>query len=109
MVDLVAAGTPVAFSAVFGVFVTALVVLAVVTVRWAVRRDRAGRADWVRRRGASGHGGSLDGAATNGHAPSGAPGQAAGTNVRPLGRNPGRNPNRDRGRRGRARAPRSRP
>ncbi|MGC8470926.1 MAG: hypothetical protein ACP5PM_01330 [Acidimicrobiales bacterium] len=105
VVDLVAAGTPVAFSAVFGVFVTALVVLAVVTVRWAVRRDRAGRADWVRRRGASGHGGSLDGAATNGHAPSGAPGQAAGTNVRP----PDRNPNRDRGRRRRARAPRSRP
>ncbi len=44
MVDLAAAGAPVAFYAVFGVFVAAFGVLAAVTVRWAVRRDRAGRA-----------------------------------------------------------------
>lgn len=46
-VQLVAAGA--AFDAVFGVFVAALVVLAVVTMRWAVRRDRAGRASWLER------------------------------------------------------------
>ena len=34
----------------FGVFVVAFVVLAVITLRWAVRRDRAGRAQWVQRR-----------------------------------------------------------
>jgi hypothetical protein len=39
----------VAFYAVFGVFVVAFVVLVVVTMRWAVQRDRAGRAEWVRR------------------------------------------------------------
>lgn len=39
----------VAFDAVFGVFVVALVVLSVITLRWAVRRDRAGRAEWLRR------------------------------------------------------------
>ncbi len=43
-------GSDPAFYAVFGVFVAAFVVLAVVTVRWAVRRDRAGRATWLRRR-----------------------------------------------------------
>jgi hypothetical protein len=32
------------FVAVFSVFVAALVVLSVVTVRWALRRDRVGRA-----------------------------------------------------------------
>ncbi len=47
----VAGGT--AFVAVFGVFVAAVVVLAVVTLRWAVRRDRAGRAEWVRRKAAA--------------------------------------------------------
>jgi len=50
-VGLVAsAGSDTAFYAVFAVFVAAFVVLAVVTLRWAVRRDRAGRAEWVRRR-----------------------------------------------------------
>lgn len=39
-----------AFYAVFGVFVLAFVVLTVVTVRWAVRRDRVGRAEWVQRK-----------------------------------------------------------
>lgn len=42
-------GADVAFDVVFAVFVVAFAVLAVVTVRWAVKRDRAGRADWVRR------------------------------------------------------------
>ncbi|MHB8219395.1 MAG: hypothetical protein ACYDHU_03615 [Acidimicrobiales bacterium] len=39
----------VAFDVVFGLFVVAFVVLAVITVTWAVRRDRAGRAEWSRR------------------------------------------------------------
>jgi hypothetical protein len=95
-----AVGTPPAFYAVFGVFLAALVVLAVVTVRWAVRRDRAGRAEWVRRRAAAEHGGSLDGAA-NGHAPSRAPRQTAGAGARAAGR--------DRPGHRRARSPRPRP
>lgn len=60
-----------AFYAVFGVFVVAFVVLAVVTTRWAVRRDRAGRAEWVRRQQAkeqAGHQG-VPPARTNGHVP----------------------------------------
>jgi hypothetical protein len=40
----------VAFGAVFGVFVLALAVLAVVAIRWGVRRDRSGREAWRRRR-----------------------------------------------------------
>lgn len=43
-----------AFYAVFAVFVVAFAVLAVITVRWAVRRDRAGRAEWARRQSAAG-------------------------------------------------------
>lgn len=39
-----------AFGVVFGVFVLALAVLAVVAVRWGVRRDRAGREAWRQRR-----------------------------------------------------------
>lgn len=39
-----------AFGIVFGVFVLALAVLAVVAVRWAVRRDRPGRQAWRDRR-----------------------------------------------------------
>lgn len=46
---LAVGGSDAAFLAVFGVFVAALLVLAVVTLRWAVRRDRAGRAQWLRR------------------------------------------------------------
>lgn len=38
-----------AFYAVFAVFVAAFAVLAAVSIRWAVRRDRAGRSEWVRR------------------------------------------------------------
>jgi len=40
----------VAFAIVFGLFVAAMVVLAVVVLLWAIRRDRAGRADWLRGR-----------------------------------------------------------
>jgi len=49
VVPTVLLGADVAFDAVFSVFVVAFVVLAVVTVRWAIKRDRAGRAAWVRR------------------------------------------------------------
>lgn len=38
-----------AFVAVFGVFVVALLVLAVAVVTWAVRRDRQGRQQWRQR------------------------------------------------------------
>jgi len=39
----------VAFAVVFGVFVVALAVLAFVAIRWGVRKDRPGRAEWRRR------------------------------------------------------------
>lgn len=39
-----------AFYAVFSVFVVAFVVLTVITLSWAVRRDRAGRQAWIERR-----------------------------------------------------------
>jgi hypothetical protein len=56
-----------AFVVVFSVFVVAFVVLAVITLTWAVRRDRQGRRAWLeRQRGASGmeappNGPALDG------------------------------------------------
>ncbi|MGH9043463.1 MAG: hypothetical protein ACRDVP_01225 [Acidimicrobiales bacterium] len=37
------------FGVVFAVFVLATVILAVIAVRWAVRRDRIGRREWKRR------------------------------------------------------------
>jgi uncharacterized membrane protein (DUF485 family) len=40
----------VGFVVFFGVFVVAFVVLSVITVRWAIRHDRAGRAAWLQRR-----------------------------------------------------------
>jgi len=40
----------VVFGVVFGVFVAALAVLAFVSIRWGVRRDRLGRKEWERRR-----------------------------------------------------------
>jgi len=69
---LLAANT--AFAVVFGVFVVALVVLAVITLRWAVRRDRAGRKAWLARRpGQWGAGGDdpegVPRASSNGHKP----------------------------------------
>jgi len=39
-----------AFFVVFGAFVVAFAVLAVITLRWAIRRDRQGREDWLQRR-----------------------------------------------------------
>jgi len=55
----------VAFGVVFGVFLLALAVLAVVAIRWGVRRDRPGREAWRRRRmeapGPSQPGGHSDG------------------------------------------------
>ena len=42
------------FGIVFAVFMVALAVLVVITLRWAIRRDRRGRAEWEHRRAASG-------------------------------------------------------
>jgi membrane protein implicated in regulation of membrane protease activity len=60
-----------AFYAVFGVFVGAFVVLVVVTMRWAVRRDRTGRAEWLRRQEGAQRSGPDAGTPrqTNGHVP----------------------------------------
>ncbi len=38
-----------AFGIVFGIFVVALLVLIVIVVRWAIRSDRRGRAQWRQR------------------------------------------------------------
>jgi len=38
-----------AFAVIFGIFLVSLVVLIVVTLTWAIRRDRAGRAAWTAR------------------------------------------------------------
>lgn len=43
-------GASVAFYVVFSAFVVAFVVLTVITLTWAVRRDRAGRRAWAERR-----------------------------------------------------------
>jgi hypothetical protein len=40
------ASSDVTFFVLFGVFVAALVVLCVIVLRWAIRRDSAGRAAW---------------------------------------------------------------
>ena len=61
------AGADVAFFVVFGAFAAAVVVLSVITMRWAVRRDRAGRAEWLARRGRTGAGDAPPSA--NGHGP----------------------------------------
>jgi hypothetical protein len=37
------------FDILFGIFVLALLVLVVIVLTWAIRRDRAGRAAWVQR------------------------------------------------------------
>jgi hypothetical protein len=39
----------VAFAVVFGIFVVLLAILGFVAIRWGVRRDRPGRAEWRRR------------------------------------------------------------
>ena len=77
---LVAAGA--AFDAVFGVFVAAVVVLAVVTLRWAIRRDRVGRAEWMRRQQESGALPTSPPPHTNGRVP-GRHGQRGGGPKRP--------------------------
>lgn len=46
---MLASGSDTLFGVVFGVFVVALLVLFVIVIVWAVRRDRAARADWARR------------------------------------------------------------
>jgi hypothetical protein len=74
---------------VFAVFALAFVVLCFLTLRWAIRRDRIGRQEWLRRRQAE-MAAPLDperdlrgprqrtrrperGADTNGHAPGSSP------------------------------------
>ena len=47
-------GVNVAFDVVFGIFVAAILVLAVVAVRWGVRRDRMSRAQRLRQLPAAG-------------------------------------------------------
>jgi MFS superfamily sulfate permease-like transporter len=42
-------GVSVAFDVVFGVFVAMILALAVISVRWALRRDRLARARWSAR------------------------------------------------------------
>lgn len=78
-------GVPgIAFGAVFGLFVVAFAVLVVVTIRWAVRRDRQGRAQWLaRRRDAEGGpdrppGADRGAAVTDGHHPAVARGRGSG-------------------------------
>ncbi len=41
--------TDLAFGIVFGVFVLALLVLAIIAIRWGVRKDRPGRQAWRQR------------------------------------------------------------
>jgi hypothetical protein len=55
------ASANIAFVVVFGAFVVALVALIVITLRWAIRRDRQGRIEWLRRRSAGQGGGRGDG------------------------------------------------
>lgn len=68
----------VAFVSVFAAFVVAFVVLAIVTVSWAVRKDRVGRAQWVRRRQEEriARGGVVPPPVTNGRRPAKDPGDS---------------------------------
>ena len=45
-----------AFDIVFGLFVIAFLFLSFWTVRWAIRRDKAGRYEWIADRNDSDHG-----------------------------------------------------
>lgn len=66
-------GADASFDVVFGLFVVAVVVLSAITLRWALRRDRAGRAQWLRRRSEELRGGARGSAPdTNGRKPPGA-------------------------------------
>jgi len=48
LLQMVAASNA-AFFTLFGVFVVAMLVLIFLTLRWVIRRDRAGRRAWVER------------------------------------------------------------
>ncbi len=48
----------VAFAIVFGIFVLATIALAVVTLRWAIRRDKVNREAYDAARGEEGTGGA---------------------------------------------------
>jgi O-antigen/teichoic acid export membrane protein len=54
-----------AFGIVFGIFVLALLVLAIIAIRWGVRKDRPGRQAWKQRH--------LDAARGNGRQPGSRP------------------------------------
>ncbi len=41
--------TATAFFVIFGIFVVAMLALVVIVLTWAIRRDKAGRAAWIRR------------------------------------------------------------
>ncbi len=43
------ASDPLAFGVIFGIFLVALLVLIVIVLRWAIRRDRQGRELWKER------------------------------------------------------------
>jgi hypothetical protein len=47
--DPIVAASNAAFFTLFGIFVVATFVLSFITVRWAIRRDRVGRAAWRER------------------------------------------------------------
>jgi hypothetical protein len=38
-----------AFAVVFGIFIVAMLTMIVIVLRWAIRRDRSGRAAWRQR------------------------------------------------------------
>jgi hypothetical protein len=46
----VLAASNVAFFVLFGIFVIAMVVLTFITLRWVIRRDKAGRQAWLERK-----------------------------------------------------------
>jgi hypothetical protein len=72
-------GADAAFDAVFGLFVAAFIVLVVVTMRWAVRRDRGGREEWLARRQArSGYSRDTEPPASNGRGSMGSSGRSSG-------------------------------
>jgi hypothetical protein len=55
---LLASNVP--FAIIFGIFVVALVTLIVITLMWAIRRDRAGRVAWRQRQQERAAGGEGD-------------------------------------------------
>jgi hypothetical protein len=46
----VLAANDAAFAVLFSIFVAAMLVMIVITIRWTIRRDKAGRAAWRARR-----------------------------------------------------------